>query len=342
MTKDKEKSNNTPSPDTNSGGLSKSRFYDSFFIDEFGKLENARSERYGMPYSIALLHVDSFDHGKAKPGKKELRNFMEQVAHPIAQSLRNCDVGGLFEKGRILLILPQTDYLGSLIAIKKLTRALVPYTTEGEPYASVLVSQATYPKDAVGFNKLIEVAKERLSGIKESPWETLDVKKKLFWEVVAKFTEGGLNGNDYSSFDVGEHTSIPVSFIDTINAALLDELSLSPEKRGILYISAGALHEGVRTREALSSLAKSSTKVFIVGEDAHASEGIKNATAITLTDQRLGGGGFTFYLSEDSAYAVISKEAWGETHMCFHTSDPYVVEGLVTKFQRDFHLQEQL
>ena len=55
------------------------RFYDSFFVNEYGKLEHARSERYGVPFSILILHVDSFDNGKTAPAKQQLSEFRGQV-----------------------------------------------------------------------------------------------------------------------------------------------------------------------------------------------------------------------------------------------------------------------
>jgi hypothetical protein len=63
---------------------------------------------------------------------------------------------------------------------------------------------------------------------------------------------------------------------------------------------------------------------------------------IPLNDERFSTVAFTFFINEDSAYAIVSKEGWSGTWSSFHTSDPVFVEGLITKLQRDYALQEQL
>ncbi|MCK4738481.1 MAG: diguanylate cyclase [Deltaproteobacteria bacterium] len=319
------------------------RFFDSFFVSKFGALESARSARYGSAYSIILIHVVSFDNGENSPEKKRVEDFFRTVAPNIVDALRNYDVPGLLDDERLVVILPQTDYFGSLITVKKITRALEPFTSRGAPFASVLVTQATFLKDADSFEGLVKVARERMSAVQLSPWENMGLKNKLFWEVIAKVTEGGLDGLDFASFDVGQHANIHESFLKRINEVIINEIERTPKKRGILYFGTKNITDELPFKKSLTELKKrTETKIFIVGEGAQPDFDFKNATTIALSDDRLSVGSFMFFLSEDSAYAMITKEAWGGSLMCFHTSDPYVVEGLITKLQRDFHLQEQL
>ncbi len=94
--------------------------------------------------------------------------------------------------------------------------------------------------------------------------------------------------------------------------------------------------------KTLNSLGKTSTKVFIIGDGDAEAQKLKNATPITINDQRLEDVFFTFFLNEDSAYAMIARECWGETQSCFHSSDHYLVDGIITKMQKDYSLQEQI
>ncbi len=137
-------------------------------------------------------------------------------------------------------------------------------------------------------------------------------------------------------FELGE------AFIRTVNEVILQEIARSPDKRGILYIGTKKITGDMPIKKLLSPLGKTNTKIFVVGEGKDPDSGLTNATSIALNDQRLSNVYFTFYLAEDTAYALVCRESWGDAHTCFHTPDPYFTEGLITKFQRDFALQEQL
>jgi len=63
---------------------------------------------------------------------------------------------------------------------------------------------------------------------------------------------------------------------------------------------------------------------------------------LALDDPRLKETFFTFLMTEETSYALICKENWGSTFSCFHSSDPVLVEGLITKFQNEYSLKEQL
>ncbi len=319
-----------------------SQFYDSYFIHEYGKLENARSERYSNAYSLILLSVHGFDKGKTTPTKDKLMEFLRHLITTTLTVVRNCDITGLLENKHIVVILPQTDYFGCLTTIKKLTRALEPFTTKGEPYASIIVSQATYPRDAKGFGELLSTATRRIGEIQGSIWETMEFKEKLFWEIMASLTIGGLNGEKHASFDVGGDGDLSNEFLSRVNEVIIEEIARTPESPGILYIGAKKITEDLSIIKPLNMLGSTRTKIFVVGEGKESAVEFKNATAINLDDNRLSEYYFSFFISENSAYALICKESWGESHMCFHCSDPYLVEGLITKFQRDYHLQEQL
>ncbi|MBI5560293.1 MAG: hypothetical protein HY883_03370 [Deltaproteobacteria bacterium] len=327
--------------------LSESHFHDPSFVTRYGRLETNRSERYGISYSIIVIHVESFNHGKTVPGKKELLDFLRKLVSTVLKVIRNCDVAGMLEDKRVIALLPHTDYFGSLIVIKKLSKALEFLTIGGEPYASIIFSQATYPKDANGFGELVGTAARRVTERLSSPWEKFDLKGKLFWEIVAALTGASYNLPEYSTFDTGPELELENSFIHAVNETIAREIARAPEKRGILYIGTKRLSGAVPFKKELSSLGKTSTKIFLVGAAGGGGEGqegldIRNVTTIHLTDHRIEGVYFTFFMNEDSSYALVARESWGDTHNCFHTSDPYVVEGIITKLQRDYSLQEQL
>jgi GGDEF domain-containing protein len=323
--------------------LFKSKFYDSFFINEYGKIETARSERHGSSYSVVVLHVDSFKNTKFLKEKGALLDFLKKLVTAILDVVRSSDVVGMLEDRRIIIILPETDYFGSLITIRKLSRGLEFITTKDEPYASIIFSQATYPKDANGHGELVGVALKRLSNKKESLWEQRDLKNKLFWEIVETVSTTNQNSPEYSTFEMDPDDESGYSSLDKINEMVIHEITRTPQKKGILYLGVKKITPELPIKKVIDSIGTTATKIFLVGAgEKEARVEDKNSTSICLTDRRLKQGFFTFFLNEDVSYGIICNEAWGKAHSCFHTSDPYLVEGLVMKFQRDYSLQEQL
>ncbi|MBI5598673.1 MAG: diguanylate cyclase [Deltaproteobacteria bacterium] len=322
--------------------LLENHFYDSAFINEYGRIETARSERYGLSYSVIIIHIESFGGAKTAPGKKELLKFLKAVVSALMKVVRTCDVAGMLEDKRIIVILPHTDYFGSLITIKKIQKALESVSTAGEPRAEIIFAQATYPKDANGFGELVGTAGRRVAGRLKSLWVQLGLEGKLFWETVASLTSGTYGAEAYSTFDTGPDLDLKNSFIQSVNSAILMEIARTPEKRGILYLGVKKVSNDLPFMKDIETAGRTAMKIFVVGTDGSSVPDTKNSTTVALGDHRLEGVYFTFFMNEDAAYAVICRENWGDTHNCFHTSDEFIVEGLITKFQRDYSLQEQL
>ncbi len=320
--------------------LFESRFYDAFFVNEYGRLEAVRSERYGMPFSIIIMHVDSFNSAAGPLTKKDLLDFLKKLVNTVLKVVRNCDVTGMLEDKRIIVILPHTDYFGSLITIKKLKKGLEFLTTKGEPYASIIFAQATYPRDGKTYTEMVKVATSRIGDIKNSLWERLSLRDKLFWEIVATLTSGSHSEHEYVNFEMGEGMPLGEGFINRINQMILHEIRKNPKRRGILYMGIKSIAKDTPLRDTLNMLGKTATKIFLVGEKKEPGFDIKNVTTIALNDSRLSEAYITLFMSEDSAYGLLCREGWQGVYSCFHTSDPYLVEGLITRFQRDYELQE--
>jgi hypothetical protein len=156
------------------------RFYDAFFIGEYGRIEAIRANRYNTCFSLILIGVESAE------GLEPLKKLVATVLG----SVRSCDITGLSENGRIMIILPETDYFGALIAAKKLSRALSS-AIKGGSTRNVLLSSATFPRDGRTFSEITGAADRKLAERKDSLWEKLNCSEKLFWEIV-----GSLNGRN--------------------------------------------------------------------------------------------------------------------------------------------------
>lgn len=307
------------------------RFYDAFFIGEYGRIEAIRANRYNTCFSVISIGVE---------GAEDLE-FLKKLVTTVLSSVRSCDITGLLADRRIMVILPETDYFGALIATKKLSKAVSSAKKSG-PAHNVLLSSATFPRDGRTFSEITGAAEKRLAERKDSLWEKLKCDEKLFWEMVSSLVGRNTEGLDGASFDAGAGQDLSEFFIEQINELIIKEIARSPQKRGIMYYGTRNLSASLPVVKNLNTAGTTATKVFLIGETENSAWEIKNAMPLTLDDPRLKEVFFTFILNEDTAYALICKENWGATFSCFHTADPVLVEGLITKFQNEYSLQEQL
>jgi hypothetical protein len=227
------------------------------------------------------------------------------------------------------------------MASKKLSRALNA-ALKVDTHFNVFLSHATFPRDGRTFQEITGVAARRVSERRDSLWERLGCKGKLFWEIAGSLTGRNITGFDGASFDAGSGQDLSEFFIDQINELIIKEIARSPQRRGIMYYGSRNISASLPVMKMLSTAGATATKVFLVGESEGSVWEIRNAMPLPLDDPRLKETFFTFFLNEDTAYALICKENWGATFSCFHTADPVLVEGLISKFQNEYSLQEQL
>ena len=310
------------------------RLYDAFFMNEYGRIESLRAARYNNHFSIVL--VDAADSLSAISAE-----FLEKAAKALIASTRNSDIVGRDDR-HFVVILPETDYLGSLNAARKISKSLSVVFNKDIPGPSFMITSATFPMDGKGYGEMIGAASNRAVRKKGSIWQKQGFEEKLFWEIVSDLLSGSFNNFENSCFDAGEGYEIPGDFIDSVNELIIRDLTRAPQKKGVLYLSEGKTSRSTAFIGNLNAAARLATKTFIIS-DRHENLGnVKNFTPLLLDDQRLKETSLTLYLSEETGYALICKENWGEIHSCFHSSDPCLVEGLISKFQAEYSLQEQL
>lgn len=307
--------------------------YDSYFVTEYGRLEAMRATRFNNSFSIVLV-----DLGENTSPDSLGSETVGRLASAVLSSVRVCDVAGFAEDNQVVVILPETGYFGSLTAIRKLTRSIEAALAESGIAASL--SQATFPKDGKGFGELLSTAVKRAGERRRSLWTKLGLSEMLFWEIIGKLTGESYGSFEASSFDAGAGFELSEFFIDQINELIIKEISRSPRKAGLAYFSAKKISPDLPVLKSLTGSGQISTKIYLAGE-GEADVKVRNATPILLEDPRLREVCFTFYLSEDSCYALLAKENWGGTFSCFHSSDGALVEGLISKFQAEYSLQEQ-
>lgn len=304
------------------------KLYGASFMNEYGRLESRRAARFGTVFSVIVMSTEGGG------------DIPKAVAARVLESVRSSDVAGVLAKGRMVVLLPETDYFGSISATRKLAGSLAQLTGGGGK--GPIFSQATFGKDAKSFDDLIGAALDKVQERKKSLRAALDLDHRLFWEIIGDIFSKNCDGIRNATFDAGTGHELPAFFIDQVNEMIIKEIERNPQRKGILYFSTRKISGELPIIRAIGEAGVTATRIFLAGKYGSDLHGFKNATPVYLDDPRLKETFFTFFLNEDSAYALVLRESWGETYSCFHTSDPYLVEGLIYKFQTEYSLQEQL
>jgi len=318
------------------------RFYNDYFVNEFGRLEALISARYGRFFSVLLIYLDDFTELDKQLGRQRMVDLLKRVIKAVIEVVRNCDVVGMVQNRGLIVILPETDYIGSLITVRKLRKAIDALNLHDEASLSVAFSQASFPRDADNYGELVTIAEKRLNDYRGGVYGKIDLEAKLFWENVTTLLNEDFESSQVERFDIGENLELPDSFRGVVAGLVMEEVGRTPQKKGILYLSPGKFSQDMTAKRAVETLGETNTKVFILGGKGMEELASTHVIPINLTDSRFQDTFFLFLLRDDIAYAFIAREAWGGIASCVHMTEPFIITCLIEKLQRDYSLQEQL
>ena len=135
-------------------------------IHEFLTLVQARAERYGTHFSLAMLDIDDFKLLNDTYGHQTGDLVLRQVAGLLKEQTRASDVVGRYGGDEFMLILPETTPVEAAALAEKLRATLAEThcaTPGGEKIPiRVSIGIAAYPQDGHDTNELVAMADTNL------------------------------------------------------------------------------------------------------------------------------------------------------------------------------------
>ncbi|MBE9528924.1 MAG: hypothetical protein IME99_06770 [Proteobacteria bacterium] len=319
------------------------KLYGTSFIEEYGRIESSRSARFSTSYSLLTIELEGVDLGaqSSASADDDAASKAKRFISSTLGALRDCDIVALTKKNRLVVLLPQTDCFGAFVLVRKLRKGAESFSKK-YPDVTAHYTHSTFGVDGRDYLELYKRTEERAEEQKRSLWNSLGLEKRLFWETIGALFAEPHTGNYNANFDAGQEYELSEFFMDRVNELIIKEVKRSPRRRGILYFSTGKITANMPILKAIADLGMTKTKIFLSGEQEGEEVSIGNTLPIYLDDPRLKETFFTLFLNEDFGYALLARETWGASYTCFHTSDPFLVEGLINKFQHEYSLQEQL
>jgi len=255
------------------------------------------------------------------------------------------------------ILLPETDYWGSLVMQRRLRQALSGQLRIGDMHKDsqfdVYMRSAAFPVDGNNLEELEKAAARRMERLRSSLFYRSALPELPFWSVVEKVLgppEALLSGGRLQvpeklvRFEVpgrSRYDLMPASRLTEILRGFCREVTEAPRVRGVIYSGCNdfsALRKKLRT---LMEIEQTATSFFMLGGDKRADWGVQRVMPIHIDDPAFQKITFLLYLNEDYAYALFARPT-KQGLVGFHTSDFYFVENMIAKLQEQYLLHAQV
>jgi GGDEF domain-containing protein len=140
------------------------------------KIELTRSRRYHRPLSVVLIEVES-------EAEKITREMLKGIQHDLLSRFTTARVGQIIDdrirqtdlvlrdqRGRFIVLCPETDFPSAVLLAKRISQAIKERTNLG-----VLWGVAAFPDEALTFEDLLQKARDRLVPSASLPTEQIAV-----------------------------------------------------------------------------------------------------------------------------------------------------------------------
>lgn len=326
----------------------------AFFQDHVDK-ELHKSRRYGRSLSLIRLSIDNHAQLVARFRGRELDEAMERIIEAINSVLRDADILAMAGPDEYYMLLPETDYWGSLVAQKRIRKVLKGMLSVCDLKKSLPIElflrSAAYPTDGATFEELRRVAGGRLERLKKSLYHRSGIAESPFWPLVERLLgspgdyrvdpkKGGISGPLSAQGDDPRYRyfRMPAARLDEIMRAFCREVVESSRVRGIIYRGCDDFEKVRQSLRHVEALEKSATSLFLLGGRDRTHWDYQRIVPLYIEGDSFEKIPFILYLNEDCAYALFARRQ-GEELLVFHTSDFYFVENIIVKLQEQYQLQ---
>ncbi len=329
--------------------------YSPGFLSDYFEKESYKSGRFRRPLSVVFMIIDNVSRLMEQTSETLVAGAIADMVDAVRKALRDSDLIARVESNRFCVVLPETDHFGSVLAARRLRKAVrehcrIPYMGTEHLLEPFFVS-ATMPRDGKDLMGLWRVSEEKYLLQKRSPFHRMHLQEKILWSAFdillgkpeyydllregrsvpyfSRFTRDmGRNGH----FCLGRET-----FLRMVESVAQDAVRHGM-KRGLI-IAAGPRPEMFKQIFlSLGSESGNGGNIYIIGRAGNTRFDSKNLLYVNAEDDHLSDREFVLCLKENGAYGLFATHRQDE--MCgFNTSDEWLVDSMLEKVQEKYHLQ---
>lgn len=344
-------------------------YHISYFTDYVAKEIN-KARRYQRTFSILYLKIENLHDLRNDFKEQALRETIQEIINAVFGVIRDADIISAAKDDEYYVLLPETDYFGSLMSIRRINKVLTGRTfvsdMEKSAALEINIRSVSFPKDGENLKDLLNAIKIRIEETKNSIYTRYKLGDMDFWKIfdsvvgkegdyhpglldgktsITRHIEPSIPGAPMKFEDdngIERHLLLTPQMTSQIREVIFGEIEMNQETRGILYLGCkdmGQLTNFLRMHPMVES---SATKVYLLGEKREKGWDLPAVTPVFVDSDEIDKAQFLIFLSVNYAYAVFLKEGMDRLYYGIHTSDPIFVENMIAKLQENYHLQIQL
>ncbi len=309
----------------------------SYFIDYASK-EIYKARRYGRRFSVVVIQVDNLDVLRRAISPGASRTVNRALIAAVQQTIRDSDILAKVTDDSYYLLLPETDYFGAQMFMRRALSAFAraPETSNLSVPPSVTIGAAAWPRDGDDIDELLASAVIRREEARKSPYRRLRLEDHAFWPMVDMLMDSRASS---ATGQFGRRGDLPEGTLDAVFVESARTLARDPSVRGLIYYGAGEVGADLPFLRSLDGFQESATRLHLLGrKETKPVEHSAVATVVLPEESRLAENRFFLLLTEAAAYAWIDRAG----KEAYHTSDPSLVEALVSRLQEAYDLQRQI
>lgn len=318
--------------------------YTLSYFSDYASKEIYKARRYGRTFSLLTFSLDNLVQLRLRLGPDAARAAQRAALRAMSALIRDSDVVARATDQEFHALLPETDFFGALMFLRRALHAM-----HQEPEARALEAKvplmltggsATFPRDGDDFDDLLLVCRKRMDERRHSLHRQLKLDGLPFWDEVELLL--GTNRSPRLPEAPGEPSRrgrVADVLFEELQVEVSRNLLREPDARGLLYVGCSTVSTDVALAMGLEHApADFAPRVYLLGRRGDLASHPVITPVFIEGDERLQRHEFLLWLGDGAAYGLLQRRGRGAT-WGFHTSDPTIVEGLVSTLQSQYDLQ---
>ncbi len=304
------------------------------------------ASRYGRPFSVVYLKIHNLEELKDAFGAETVRTSVVRIVSKVKGVIRDSDVMAMKDEGEYCVLLTETDYFGSIMAIKRIEDGTtgIKYVSDGESSmpVSLVVTAVSYPRDGFNIEKLLDTVINRTEEVQESLFQRLNLSEEGYPESV-DIILGRKAGEEIEERGGGAlpeyvYSDLSGDLYIRMRELFVREIMQRHHLRGLLFLGVDTVSPADDFCKKIASVKDLATRVFVVGKKGDKEWNIPHMTPVYLKENEEPFS-MILFLNEEAGYAFLGKKRPDGSSCSFHTSDMFMVEKLISKLREHYLLQ---
>ncbi len=331
------------------------RAYSEAFLYDYFDKERFKASRCQRPLSIILLVFDNLSLFMEQTRENFVGGVLSEIVEAIRTVLRDSDFIARIEQSRFCIVLPETDSFGSILAMRRLRKAIKTKCTVqflgNELTLSSFLSSATFPRDGKSLQDLLKAAGAKCEKQNRSPFHRMHLEEKSLWNafdvLVGKpeYYDSLQKGKEVPYFlrirrMLGRNSHFRLAsqmFLRMVESVAQDVISRSGD-RGLVIVAGPRPEIYKQIFLSFGSDAPAGKNIYLVGQSGTTRFDSKNLLYVTADDGRLATCEIVLYLKDNGAYGLFSRDRKDEV-FGFNTADEWLIDVMIEKVQETYRLQ---